>query len=353
MTTKLDLKIDVTEAANLGEAAHIALTVHLPDPAGLTASPVVCFAKPGGGYSRGYYTFDLPGPAKGAQADWHAARGWIFVSVDHLGVGDSSLHAAEVLDYATLSAAAHAAEQVVLGRLAGATLADGFPKVADPLLLGIGQSMGGCMTVVQQGRQRSYDGIGVLGYGAVHTHPPVRPGTTPIVAPWYPRDTLIRQRDMVMNPGALAHAASQSGGAGSGDAMAWGFHYDDVDPEIIKADLAHFNRGVHDPENHRGHTAPPWTSMTMPGAVAQTCLTPGIIACEAAAVTTPVLVAMGERDVIADPKGEPRAYLAATSVDLFICPRMGHMHNFASTRELFWRRIEIWADWVREVKAAG
>jgi hypothetical protein len=26
------------------------------------------------------------------------------------------------------------------------------------------------------------------------------------------------------------------------------------------------------------------------------------------------------------------------------------MHNFAGTRELFWRRIETWADWVRAVK---
>ena len=76
-------------------------------------------------------------------------------------------------------------------------------------------------------------------------------------------------------------------------------------------------------------------------------MTPGIIAPEAAAVTCPVLVAMGERDVIADPKGEPRAYLSARSIDLFICPRMAHMHNFAGTRELFWRRIETWADWVR------
>jgi hypothetical protein len=60
---------------------------------------------------------------------------------------------------------------------------------------------------------------------------------------------------------------------------------------------------------------------------------------------------MGERDVIADPRGEPRAYLSARSVDLLICPRMGHMHNFAGTRELFWRRIETWAEWVRAVKS--
>jgi hypothetical protein len=62
---------------------------------------------------------------------------------------------------------------------------------------------------------------------------------------------------------------------------------------------------------------------------------------------------MGERDVIADPRGELRAYLSARSVDVFICPRMGHMHNFAGTRELFWRRIETWSHWVRVAKAGG
>jgi hypothetical protein len=81
----VDLRIDVTDAAGLGEPAWIAATIHLPEP--VPAEPIICFAKPGGGYSRGYFTIDLPGPAKGAQAAWHAQRGWIFVSVDHLGGG--------------------------------------------------------------------------------------------------------------------------------------------------------------------------------------------------------------------------------------------------------------------------
>jgi hypothetical protein len=84
----IDLQVDVTDAAGLGESAHVALTVTVPDELG--PEPVVCFAKPGGGYARGYYTIDLPGPAHGAQAEWHAARGWVFVSLDHLGVGQSS-----------------------------------------------------------------------------------------------------------------------------------------------------------------------------------------------------------------------------------------------------------------------
>jgi hypothetical protein len=51
--------------------------------------------------------------------------------------------------------------------------------------------------------------------------------------------------------------------------------------------------------------------------------------------------------VVVDPPGEPRAYQSATAIDYYVCPRMGHMHNFAGTRELMWRRIDAWGDWVR------
>ena len=352
MPRRLDLIVDVTAQAGLGELAHVALTVTLPDENILPDRPVVCFAKPGGGYSRGYYTEDLPGPGEGAQADWHAMRGWIFVSVDHLGVGGSSLHGPEKLDYTSVAAGNMAAEQEILHRLADGTLAEGFPAVADPLKIGIGQSMGGCMTIIQQGRYHSYDGIGVLGYSAVHTHPPVRPGARPIVAPWLPRDTLLRQPLMMVNAGAVA-AYMQAVAAAPPEAgehpMLWGFHYDDVDRELALADLQRFFF-IHEPDLLRDQPCPPWGSLTTPGAVAQSCLTPGAVAPEAAAITVPVLVAMGERDVSADVKGEPRAYRSAGSVDLYVCPRMSHMHNFAGTRQIFWKRIENFAAWVAIVK---
>ena len=69
------MTIDVTDEAGLDEPAHLAATIHLPDPAALASPPVVCFAKPGGGYTKEYYTVDLPGPGEGAQAEWHAERG--------------------------------------------------------------------------------------------------------------------------------------------------------------------------------------------------------------------------------------------------------------------------------------
>jgi hypothetical protein len=336
----LQLQVDVTAAAGLGEPAHVALTVTVPDALG--TDPIVCFAKPGAGYSRRYYTEDLPGPGPGAQAAWHAERGWVFVSVDHLGVGDSSQHDSERLTYTPVVAASLAAEAEVLRKLAAGTLVDGLPPVERPVTIGIGQSMGGSLTVVQQGRYHCYDGIGVLGYSAVHTHPPTAPGTPPLVMAWVPRDALPSD-GVFTNAPALAELdpATAPGPA----AIAWGFHYDDVDPELVRRDLEDF-------PSRRGDV-PPWGSGTVPMTVALWCVTPGGVAAEAAAVRCPVLVALGERDVLADPRGEPRAYLSSPSVDLFICPRMAHMHNFAGTRELFWRRIETWADWVQAGRREG
>jgi len=354
----LELRVDVTKSADLGEPAHLAVSVTLPDPAALPARPVVCFAKPGGGYSRGYYTSDLPGPAKGAQAEWHARQGWIMVSVDHLGVGDSSLHEQTKLDYVRLSATAHEAEAEVLRRLAEGTLADGFPPIADPLRLGIGQSMGGLMTIIQQGQFHDYDGIAVLGYSAIHTIARAAPGMPENIQPWFGRDTLLQDPVRILNATVLARGEEEIGAtvrpANQGSRMAWGFFYDDVDPEIVRRDLAHFDRlNFHDSKAHEGHERQPWTSFTFPAPVAVSSVTPGICAVEAAAVRVPVLAAFGEHDVARHPLDEPRAYLSAPSVDVFVCPRMGHMHNFAGTRELFWQRIATWADWVRAATEAG
>ena len=66
-TTLIGFQLDVTAAVKFSQPAKIAVTVHLSDPASLRRDdPIVCFAKPGGGYSRQYYTHDLPSPAKGA-----------------------------------------------------------------------------------------------------------------------------------------------------------------------------------------------------------------------------------------------------------------------------------------------
>src|SRR3546814_15288336 len=92
--------------------------VVMPDPENLPDRPVVCMAHPSSSYARGYYTCDLPGAGSGAQAPFHAERGWIFVALDWLGCDRASALDPEDLGYAALTRAAHAAEREILLRLA-------------------------------------------------------------------------------------------------------------------------------------------------------------------------------------------------------------------------------------------
>jgi pimeloyl-ACP methyl ester carboxylesterase len=71
-------------------------------------------------------------------------------------------------------------------------------------------------------------------------------------------------------------------------------------------------------------------------------LAPGVVAVEAAAITCPVLVAAGERDVVPAPRAEPAAYKSSGDITVHVSATMAHMHNFASTREGFWQRIHRW-----------
>lgn len=356
MSRTIDLRIDVTDAVDLDAPVHVAVTVVLPDPADLPVRPVVCFAKPGGGYSRLYFTHPLPGPADGAQAEFHVDRGWIFVALDNLGSGDSSMHDSRALGFTAVTRAALAAEQEILLRLANGILVSGYPPVLQPVCLGIGQSTGGSLTIVQQARHACYDGIGVLGCSAVHNHPATPPGHAPIVTPWFSREIA---PDL---PGGIINAAAVAGAAGSSSdaawaALAWGFHYDDVQPEVVEQDLAHYDSIAQAiagaaPAGRERDPAP-WNSYTPPSDATRFTLTPGAVAPEAAAVAVPVLSAMGERDLVVDPLGEARAFRSAASFDLFVCPRMGHMHNFAGTRRLFWERIHRFGEWCAAAKALG
>lgn len=347
MAREVELRIDVTDAAGLGEPVHVAATVVLPDVEAIGERPVVCFAKPGGSYSRGYYTCALPGPAQAAQAPWHAARGWIFAALDTLGGGASSKHDAEALDFAVLGRAAAAAEQEILLRLANGVLLEGYPPVHQPTVIGIGQSLGGSLVIHQQAHHRSYDGVAVLGFSAVHSHPATPPGGAPIVVAWYARDG----GPDPLNAAAFAEATAEGPQEGAWQALAWGFHYDDVPPDVVEQDMLHYEATAQGGAHGGDLKIEPWMSFTTPPLVGRVTLTPGAVATEAAAIAVPVLCAMGVRDLVVDPLGEARAFRSAPSVDLFVCPRLGHMHNFGSTRALFWERIHLFGEWCSAMKA--
>lgn len=338
----VELTVDVTDVANLGLSAHTAATVYLPEQL-CSGTPIVCFGFPGGGYNRHYFALNLDSET-GGQAQYHTDRGWIFVACDHLGVGDSTVPEGNVLSYENVARANLQTVNTVVDKLQSGTLLDGFAAIEKPVKLGIGQSMGGCFTIVLQGQHAPFDGIATLGYSAVHTVVPGAPGKPQPQWPW-----VVRGSDMnaplIVNQAAMAGAQQSVTGkddlkadAEAEHPFAWSFHYDDVDRDLVSIELSGVN-----PDG----SLPYWRSASTPPCALQ-MVSPGTVAPEAAVIDVPVLVAVGERDVVPNPKMEPLAFQSANDISVFICPRMGHMHNFASTRTLFWSRIQHWGNAVAE-----
>lgn len=296
---RVELQVDVSGATGLPGALHTAVSVFVPETRKRLSPPLVVFAFPGGGYSRGYFHIEWPGLRGYSQAQHHTDAGFVFVACDHLGVGQSSLPDPASLTLEAVPAANRALVDSVLARLEAGTLVDGLEPLRSAVRIGMGQSMGGCFLAVQQARYRSFDAIAVLGYSGIHT-----------VLPRPPADS-------------------------GPDAFRYGFHMPDVPRELVEADL-----GSGFPL--RGGQPPPWGSSSVPGCATR-MLEPGYIAREAAAIDVPVFIGVGERDVCPDPHIEPSAYRAAHDVTLYVQPRAAHMHNFAGTRALLWDRLANWA----------
>jgi pimeloyl-ACP methyl ester carboxylesterase len=346
----IELKIDVTDAAVLGKPMRTAVTVFLPDRAP-TESPVVCFAFPGGGYGRGYYSFDMPGGSGGGEAGFHCDRGWVFVACDHLGCGDSTIPEGNALDYENVARANDATVQAVMQMLESGTLSAGYPSISGATKLGIGQSMGGCFTIVAQAQLGTFDGVGILGYSGIHTVVPSRPGGATAVWPWVLRGSTL-DKPTIFNQAALAAAAGPKlrgqqdilAAAAQGEhPFTWCFHYDDEPADIVALDMG-AGAGLDRP-------LPEWRSATTPPCSFY-MVTPGTVATEAASITVPVFIGVGERDVVPDPWMEPKAFKSSSDISVFVCPRMAHMHNFAHTRREFWQRIHSWGTAVADMKAA-
>jgi hypothetical protein len=284
---RVQIRIDVSAVVDLPGPLETAVTAHVP--AEIPEHSVVIFAFPGGGYSRGYFDIhrtELPGPS---QAEYHCDRGTLLLACDHLSVGDSSMTIDDV-DFAQLAAANHGTVVGALERLRSGTLHDDVAPIEPGLVAGMGQSMGGCLGVIQQANHRTFDVLAVLGYSGAR----------------------------------MRVAADVPDGV---DLIRHLFHSDEEPSSLVDADL--------------GGDSQPWRSPTMPPCVPQMAQS-GIIVREAARVDVPLFIAAGERDVIEDLATEPSAFPACDDVTLFRLRRSAHMHNFAPTRELLWRRLHHW-----------
>ena len=320
---KIAVRIDVTAAAGFGQRQYVAGTVFLPAQLA-TGRPVVVFAAPGGGYSQVYFDMHFPGHAGYSEAEYHTSRGVVFVAMDHLGVGESSLERCDDLTVETIARGNDAFVRTIAGQLQAGTLTPDFAALDNPFLVGIGQSMGGGITMIMQGSMKTFHAIAPLGISAIHT---ILPQPTPeqfLIA----RSLFMFSRQTPLDALAISHT-----GAKLPDFL-YPFHWEDEPEEIRQADMA----GGYPLRR----SSPNFGSMTIPRcAVAMN--SPGFYTQDVARIDVPVLIACGERDVCPDIRREATAFINSQNVSIFIVPRMAHMHNFANTRELLWRRVGDWS----------
>lgn len=150
MTTshRIELKVDVSSSVDLPGPLEIAATAYLPDPAKLASLPLVIFAVPGGGYSRGYFDMHFAGREGYSEAEYHTARGAIFIACDHLGVGDSTIAHLDKITLEHMGDSYTHAVRTLCERIEQGSLAPGFPAVRNITKIGIGQSLGGMATII-------------------------------------------------------------------------------------------------------------------------------------------------------------------------------------------------------------
>jgi alpha-beta hydrolase superfamily lysophospholipase len=311
--------LDVSASLPFDEPISLTATVHLPDPAAVAPRAVlVCW--PGGSYSRAYWEMQIPGHPGYSFADHMTSQGYVVVAADPLGVGASSKPSdGDRVDLDSMSAASSAFVEQLRRRLA-----EGAPDLGGPLpshipLIGVGHSLGGCLTVVTQARSRCYDAVAVLGF--THGQKDVAVGAS-VVEPDSDAERL-HQAAVDQARAFFGDTWDDVYGLAQREPNHGWLHRPDVPAAVVAADDAEAVR---------------WPRQSYVDA-----LLAGYSAGFAAHVDCSVFLAFGEHDLAAIPHHDVAFYTASDDVTLYVLPDSAHCHNFAANRTQLWDRLGRWA----------
>lgn len=306
---------------------HIATGVSLPGESALRqaveifpaqgAAKAILVCLPGGGMARPYYDLKAPDTDSYSFARQMSQRGFIVVTVDYLGLGDSDKPAdGYALTHEVLTQANAAVVQQVLADLRAGRI-DGIAANTLPAF-GIGHSMGGMMTTLLQAAVQPYVGIALLGFSTR--------GLPEYLMPEI-RDLAVQ--DMTAARARVVEFARKMFGNQS---------Y----PVIKPTPQANSVYG--------GKTAEPAGVEALKAAyapllpyTAYLSMLPGNIAQEAARVDVPVFLGLGDRDMAGPTHQIPAAFPASKDVSLHILPLTGHSHFVFASRIGLFDRLTRWA----------
>lgn len=316
--TSEELVVDVSAALPFDDEVNtMSAEVHVPS--GRPRAVLVCWS--GGSYDRSYWDAHIDGHPGYSAVEQLVEQDFLVVNADHLGVGRSSRPAdVDRVNVETMAAANDAFSRDVRRRSTAGDL-DERLRGTDVPFVGVGHSLGGLICVVAQALHNTYDAVANLGY----TH-----GSKDV----------LEEGEMggFSDPEAPRRAAEEQAKAFFGATWDAGYgvpprepnhawlYAPSVPPEVIAAD---------------DRTVAAWPRQAYVDG-----LLPGHTPRYAAKVTSPVLIAFGDRDIPARPRDDAGFYTSAGDITVLTVPDSAHCHNFASSRELLWNRLGVWAEGV-------
>ena len=279
--------------------------------------PIAFVCLPGGAMTRRYFDLEAPGDDSYSFARQMAARGFISVLVDHLGVGESSRPAdSYVLTADLLSCANGYVTEQVLAKLRTGRAINGLAAIPQLSSVGLGHSMGAMLTILQQAEYHQHGAVVVLGF------------STRGLPEYLPAEA----RELAQDPAAARRAATRLaramfrenypsiGRSEDGAALYAGKKAEPAGIEAIKA------------ARERLLPVPAFESML-----------PGNVAPEAARIDVPVFVGLGELDMAGPPLEAPKAFTASSDVTLHLLPQAGHSHFLFAARVGLYDALAQWA----------
>jgi pimeloyl-ACP methyl ester carboxylesterase len=285
-------------------------------PSVLTSpAPILLCCLAGGKCSTGYFDLQVEGYSDYSMADYLAARGFIVVAFDHLGVGTSSPVDDIFLITPRLAGAINDyAHRSVARDLVSGSLVPSLPPLPNLVPIGVGHSMGGMLLGVQQARHASFAAVAILGHGiglptvlTDHELAMVRDGKTT-------EEEVVRL--------ARTRFAVPQGPTASRPPPG----------SFLPLDL---------PEPVRNAFMSQQTDLLF--SCGLTSMLPGSTDREKEAITVPVFLGFGEDDLTQDFMGCVALYKAANDISLFVLPGAAHCHNQSALRTVLWDRLGHWA----------
>jgi pimeloyl-ACP methyl ester carboxylesterase len=317
------LAIDVSTVAPTGVRRVVADVFVPPRDQIAVGAPVLC-CLPGGGMSRSYFDLEVDAAVGNYSMARHlVGRGFIVVTLDHPGVGESD----RPDDGYTLTPQCVAdvdafAFDHVLGRLRAGALRPDLPAMPSLVSIGVGHSAGASLTAHQQARHRTHCAVALLGYGgaglATHLND--------------------REKEFAQRPDAVVAEIASLVRERFGDPL-----------PMQRRGSSEFLVGAPMPE--AVHAALLACRTPLLALVGLSSMIPGASAPVLAQIDVPVFVAHGSRDIAGSLPAVATLFPASDDITLFRLDDAGHNHNVAPTRERLWDRLGRWASAVVSVES--